>query len=95
MIPVRELLDQLGADADAVAQFLLLHGFKGRRGVGEDCPIANYLKANGVNNPAVDVSTITHAWGAVLIVEELPEATENFVMMFDDGEFTALEATKE
>lgn len=95
MISVRELLQLLGNDADEVARFLMCHDFRGVRGVGEDCPVAHYLKSNGIRDAAVDLTAVTYMQGDEILVEDLPEATENFVMLFDEGEYTDLVVARE
>jgi hypothetical protein len=90
MKPVRELLEALGGDADAIAACLKQHGLGGARGVGEECPLATWLRINGVREPAVDVFAVSYEHEGRLCVEELPQAAADFVMLFDDGEFPAL-----
>jgi hypothetical protein len=91
MMTVADMLMALGSDADMVAIFLLQRRFHGTRGVGEECPLANYLRANGVAEPAVDATAVTYSDGASLVVAELPAAVEDFVMLFDDGAYPELE----
>ena len=91
MIELRELLELLGDDADAIAVFLIQHGFHGWRGVGEECPLANYLKLNGVAEPAVDAQTLTYLHEGCFVTLELPDAVQDFVMLFDDGAYPELE----
>jgi len=92
MIAIHDLLAVLGPDADAVASFLAERDFRGVRGVGEDCPLANYLRANGIRDPAIDATAVTHVVDGRLVVEDLPQPAEDFVMLFDDGAYPDLSA---
>lgn len=46
---IRDLLAHLGDTPDAVANSLRLRGFVGVRDDGCNCPVANYLRAHGVD----------------------------------------------
>lgn len=55
---IKRLLDDLGPTSDEVAKALRAAGVKGYDGEPMLCPIANYLKENGVATPFVSPSDI-------------------------------------
>ena len=77
----------LGRDADEVADRLTALGFKGRRNVAGDCPLARYLAETlrmRVQVGTVDMLT----WATVF---PLTSACRDFVAHFDMGKWPLLE----
>lgn len=79
---VRELLEGLGSTPDEVASSLRAAGVSGVRFLCRRCPVANYLRENGVHEPKVSRNLIT--WQACEQVP--PRAVAEFIRRFDQGD---------
>jgi hypothetical protein len=100
---MRRLLEQLGPSPAEVAATLARLGHKGIRLHGCDCPVANYLRANGVGEPEVDACWV-YDWtgpsrydadgdydkeGSDNVVRP-PNPVADFIEAFDKGQFSEL-----
>jgi hypothetical protein len=88
---VVELLAQLGNTSDAVADSLRAAGIKGSPDSVFDDPIANYLKANGILSPEVDLEQVAlDAYENPDMTDgpfrvRHPKAVREFLIEFDNG----------
>jgi hypothetical protein len=102
---VHELLGGLGDTPERVAQSLLNKGIKGLRRKGTNCPIANYLKEQGieffgVNWDYVVIQRYGRWWAAggygwtetIADIVSNPAPVLDFIRAFDGGEYPELEA---
>ena len=85
----QSLIEQLGDDPLVIAAKLEELGIRGRKSAGECCPLANYLRRQGF--PSLMVGN-TEIYLDEVVNCELPDAAEEFVELFDDGNFPQLEA---
>ena len=79
----------LGTSADEVADRLAALGFKGRRGVAGDCPLARYLTETlrrRVHVGTIEVYPLGWTNGFLL-----PSACRDFVALLDEGKWPLLE----
>lgn len=94
------LLAQLGTDRDAVANSLRKAGITGMADNVLHDPIANYLKANGITAPEVDLEQVAldayeHPDGFDGPIRVLhPAAVRNFLLAFDNGAYADLRASE-
>jgi hypothetical protein len=85
---VLDLLDELGESGQEVADTLFDLGVKGKRDNTGSCPIANYLRGEGVPDPVVNPDHVE--WDSFEESITLPEGCIHFIARFDAGEFTDL-----
>ena len=99
MIPnVPALIAALPRDSVAIAKFLAEKGIRGLRDEEGCCPIARYLKSNGVIRCYVQRSLIEYyrfddeqnSYRMQLSTEDRPEI-DLFISMFDSGQCPELE----
>ena len=98
---VRHLLAQLGSTADEVAASLRKQGITGKPGDVTADPIANYLRAHGVDSPEVDLEQVSLAAyedpcgsnGPISV--DHPAPVRAFVIAFDNGDFQDLQTNRE
>lgn len=87
---VRALLAALGDTPEAVAATLLAGGHRGDPGSACGCPVAVYLRSEGVEYAEVDGNSV--AWDAESVLA--PTAIGDFVVRFDgdddEGEWPEL-----
>lgn len=82
---ILRLLLLLGETADQVAARLLLRGIKGQPRDFSACPLANYLRREGVLDPCIDGLTLFASAGPFRVIIRLGSATQRFVSNFDLG----------
>lgn len=92
-------LANLGHDAVAVAETLFRHGYRGRRGDSDRCPVACYLRDLLADDPAV--GRVRVGTGHVALDRpdvpkrpefvDLPLPVQRFVASFDHGAFDDLD----
>ena len=78
-----EALVVLGSSADEVADRLAALGFKGRRAIAENCPVAHYLRAT-LGRRDVSVGSFFCNVGGVEF--PLPDVVTEFLERFDEEE---------
>ena len=91
-----EVLNQLGDSSDKIYNFFFKENIKGKRNDNFSCPLAVYLKTTynfqyvSVNNKSVHVSDSLNEpwWGSTV---RLPVALKQFISLFDEGNFPAIE----
>lgn len=92
---VLKLLNMLGETPSEIADTLLVSGFYGRIRHPCECPLARYLRANGVVFNSIDNEAV---YGVVEIDGEdeydddigVPGAIDEFMCDFDSGKYPAL-----
>jgi hypothetical protein len=94
---VLDALKALGTTADAVARNLEAMGFKGCQSSENNCPVANYLLSAITGARRVGVSTgYADVWdaddGDDPVSADWTAAVDEFIELFDNGRFPALEA---
>ena len=85
---LKEALARLGGSPATVEAKLKEMGCQGTRLVGENCPIAVYLRMNGL--PSVVVTSMYVRDGKELVT--LPWHVGDFISAFDKGMYPDLEA---
>lgn len=92
MKTIEQLLSELPPTMDAIAQFMVEHGHLGRNGVHHrnayDCPLAQYLRANG--HPDADVGYTLCQEGDGPPYSTLPHICQMFIIAVDDGRYQHL-----
>lgn len=95
---VPELLSELGDTAEEVAVSLLNAGCRGKRCESNDCPIANYLCKRlfedcliGVHATTVTTRREGDESDYFRSEHRMPAPCRDFVTLFDDGFFSALD----
>lgn len=85
---VLDLLEELGEGGQDVADTLYDLKIKGDRDKAGSCPLANYLRSQGVADARVNCDELE--WGEFREVLALPEGCGDFVVRFDAGAFPDL-----
>lgn len=93
MDKIQILLNSLPDNADDIASYFKLQGIAGAKSRDTKCPLANYLRANGIAASVgsctiapLDTHYLLHTWVS------LPTACADFVNNFDAGLYPDLEA---
>ncbi|GAA0583149.1 hypothetical protein GCM10010172_80230 [Paractinoplanes ferrugineus] len=95
---VAELLRQLGPTREEVADSLRKAGITGLPDNVFEDPIANYLKANGVTSPEVDLEQVAlDAYENPDMTDgpfrvRLPRPVREFILAFEEGAYADLRA---
>ena len=90
----KNLLDSLGCySSDEIAEVLHLNGIKGIRQAHMKCPLANWLRKEGVAQPVVQADKVGVARGS--IIDDFPYTVSNFITKFDMGSYDFLEEEEE
>ena len=87
--PLLDALAALGQDADEIAGRLKDLGYRGRRSVPGDCPVAHYLRESFHRRVRIG-STFCSVGGANFVQFPLPPAVMEFVDRFDGGAYSWL-----
>ena len=87
--PLLDALAALGQDADEIADRLKELGYRGRRSVPGDCPVARYLQASVHRHVGIG-STVCSVGAANVVQFPLPSAVMEFVDRFDGGAYSWL-----
>ena len=80
------MLEELGSTAGEIAENLRKLGIKGTPRAADCCPLANFLKAEGVEDPEVHDYSFSFYCGD----DCLPDACIMFVQGFDFGRYPDL-----
>lgn len=90
----KNLLDELGEySSDEIAEVMLMNGARGMRKAVMQCPLARYLRKQGVEKPIVKVGAVWLTDG--VIIYDIPVSVDDFIVKFDMGTYPYLEADEE
>jgi len=77
-----------GMESNAIAAYLQIKGVRGSPGTASSCPIANYLRGNGINDATVDRWNIHYNKSRLRV--ETPSNVANFIRNFDTYKYPNL-----
>ena len=85
----KKLLDALGQySSDEIADILCMNGIRGMRKAILRCPLAMYLRSEGVDCPVVKPGAVGVARGG--IIYDIPVSVNDFISKFDSGSYEHL-----
>lgn len=82
---LREALEALGNDTEAVARTLVDKGIHGFRKHPYHCPVSNYLRSCGFKSVNVGTQKVYVGEGVSSYSQDLPSAVSRFIIFFDEG----------